>query len=379
MALVVSVTLVCSVALLGSVAPLGSVALVGREHPGVLGSAALAGIDHQRALGQRHPGEATGKQPHVAAVVDSERPQVDVPRDQPVVNEHRGGGKRNRPLGYPVPRLRGDFGAQLGKGGLVGLRADDDAIAAGPVHRLEHQLVERFKHPAEPVRVVQPVGLDVGQQRLLAQVIPDQVGHVGVEQLVVGDAVADGIGDRDVASPGGVHDAGTADHRAGHELQRIKEIVVDAPVDHVHRPVALRRVHEDPVARGDQVAALDQFHPHQPGQQGVLEVRGVVHPGGQDDDHRIPRLRRGSSAQCRQQPRRVIIDRVDVLLGEQRREGPGHRQPVLHHVTDPGRDADVVLKHAELALLVPDQVDARDVHPDAVRRRQAGDLAVEPG
>jgi hypothetical protein len=68
---------------------------------------------------------------------------------------------------------------------------------------------------------------------------------------------------------------------------------------------------------------------------------------------------------------------VHVLLGEQAGEGPGHGQPVLDHVADPGRDPHVVLQHPDLARAVPDQVDAGHVHPDPVGRGQPGHLPVE--
>src|SRR6185437_7501803 len=44
---------------------------------------------------------------------------------------------------------------------------------------------------------------------------------------------------------------------------------------------------------------------------------------------------------------------------------------------DPARDPDVVFEDAELALFVPDEVDAGDVDADTVGRRQPGYLAAE--
>ena len=43
--------------------------------------------------------------------------------------------------------------------------------------------------------ILHPLGVDVQQDRFLAQVVPDDVRNVGVDQLVVGDAVADRVGD----------------------------------------------------------------------------------------------------------------------------------------------------------------------------------------
>lgn len=58
-------------------------------------------------------------------------------------------------------------------------------------------------------------------------------------------------------------------------------------------------------------------------------------------------------------------------------EDAGHGAPVLHDVGHPGRRAQVVLEHPEVALVVPDQVDARDVDADAVGWDDAGRLAVK--
>ena len=57
------------------------------------------------------------------------------------------------------------------------------------------------------------------------------------------------------------------------------------------------------------------------------------------------------------------------MRGEQLREHVGHRPAVLDDVRDARRDAQVVLEHAHLSVGVADEVDARDVHAHAARRR----------
>ena len=141
----------------------------------------------------------------------------------------------------------------------------------------------------------------------------------------------------------------------------------------------MRGAQVHPVARAEQVASLDQFGPHEPGQQGVLEVGRVVDAGGEDDDHGIVGTFRGGRTERGEQPRRVFVHRGHPLLGEQPGERPRHGQPVLDHVADPGRDPDVVLQDPQRPVFVPDQVDARDLHPDAVRGDQPGHFAVEAG
>src|SRR6185437_16059712 len=66
------------------------------------------------------------------------------------------------------------------------------------------------------------------------------------------------------------------------------------------------------------------------------------------------------------------------MLGEQAWEGPGHDAPVLHDVADRGRHPRVVLQYPEAPVLVPDQVDPRDVHAHTVRRLDPVRRPVEP-
>ena len=73
-----------------------------------------------------------------------------------------------------------------------------------------------------------------------------------------------------------------------------------------------------------------------------------------------------------QHRRHVGRHRLHLLLKEQPREDPGQRLPVLHHVRDPGRDAEVVLQHPHHPVRAADEVDAGQVHPYAVRRLDAG-------
>ena len=95
---------------------------------------------------------------------------------------------------------------------------------------------------------------------------------------------------------------GQPSRRVGAELQRVEPVVVDPPVDDVDRPPAVGGVHVDAVAPAEQVAALDELDPHEPGEQGVLEVGGVVHAGGEDHDERVDDAVRCRRAQRGEQP-----------------------------------------------------------------------------
>ena len=78
----------------------------GGEHPRVLRPAALARVHDQAALRQRDPGQPAGHDPDPLAVVDRERPQVEVARAHRVVDVGRRGRQRDRLLRDPAARVR---------------------------------------------------------------------------------------------------------------------------------------------------------------------------------------------------------------------------------------------------------------------------------
>ena len=80
---------------------------------------------------------------------------------------------------------------------------------------------------------------------------------------------------------------GAADQRVGTEVQRVQELVVDAPVDDVDALLAGRRAHVDDVLPAYEVATLDELDTHLTREERVLEVRGVVYARREHDDLRI--------------------------------------------------------------------------------------------
>ena len=91
---------------------------------------------------------------------------------------------------------------------------------------------------------------------------------------------------------------GTAEHRVAAEVQRVEVVVVDAAVDDVDALQPLGRAHRDDVVVAHEVAALDELDAHLPGEERVLEVRGVVHARREHDDARVVD-RRGRRAATR--------------------------------------------------------------------------------
>ena len=205
------------------------------------------------------------------------------------------------------------------------------------------------------------------------------VGHVGVDGLVVGHAVAHRVGDRDVAGPRRAHQPGDPEDRVGSEHDRVEEVVVDAAVDHVDALEAVGGAHRHDVVVDDEVATLDQLHAHLPGEEGVLEVGGVVH-ARREHDHRGVGVgaRRADPPERVEERRAVVVDRADAVVVEHPGQHPGHRRPVLEHVGDAARVAEVVLQHPVGALGVADEVDAGDEAAGAVGHGDAEGLALEP-
>lgn len=281
--------------------------------------------------------------------------------------EGGGGGQGDGALGDPAARVGGDGFASAFECLRVGLGSDDDAHAAGAVDGLHDQLVDLVEDRLQLARLVGAVRLHVGENRFLGEVVADEVGDVGVEELVVRDPVAHRVRECDVPGLGGVHDARAADHRVGAEVQRVEEVVVEPPVYDVDGHLAACGPHPHPVVAADQVVPHHQLHAHQPGEQGVFEVGGVPRSRGEDHDSGVLRPGGRGGPQRGQQPPRVPVDGDHVLLGEEGREDPRHGPAVLDDVRNPAGDPHVVLEDPEVAGLVPYEVDAGDVDAYSAR------------
>ena len=116
-------------------------------------------------------------------------------------------------------------------------------------------------------------------------------GNVGVNGFVVGDAVAHGVGQRHISRAVGAHQAGNAQDGIRAEGERVQELVIHAPVDHIDALQAVNGFHVNDAAIHDQVAAFDQFDAHLLREEAVLEVGAVVNAGRQQDDLRVICLR----------------------------------------------------------------------------------------
>ena len=205
----------------------------------------------------------------------------------------------------------------------------------------------------------------------------DDVGHVGVEGLVVGDAGAEGVGQGDVAGAVGVEEARDAEDGVGAEGQRIDEVVVDAAVDDIDAAQAAGSAHVDDVVVGDEVAAFHQLDAHLAGEVGVLEVGGVEDAGREQDDVGLGPALGGERTQGAEQELGVLLDGADVVAAEELGEDALHDAPVGEHVADAGRNAQVVFQDDEFAVCHADEVGAADRDVDVARDLEADHLAAE--
>src|SRR4029450_5889765 len=116
------------------------------EHPGVLASATLAAVDDQLSPGQGHPGKPAGQHPDVLAVVDRERPKIDMAGLQAVLDQRRHGGQLDDRLRGPTPRVLPHRIPWPIKSSLGGPRPDHDTFPPRAVNRLDDQFLETVQH-----------------------------------------------------------------------------------------------------------------------------------------------------------------------------------------------------------------------------------------
>ncbi len=277
-------------------------------------------------------------------------------------------------LGDVLARVGLDALAELGALGAGGLRAHEHAHAARLVDGLDHQLVEVVHHVGAVVLPRADEGGHLLQDGLLAEVEADHLRHEGVHRLVVGDAVARRVGERHVARGVRADEAGHAERAVRPEDLRIEEGVVGAPVDDVDPARPARGADEHAVVVDEEIGRLHQLDPHGPREEAVLEVGRVVGPRGEHHHARaLVRAGRRDGAQRLGEAGGVVIDAPDPRQIEDLGEDALGDEPVLHHVGDAGGRAQVVLQHAEDALVVADEVDAGDVDAHAARRPHAAE------
>ena len=270
-----------------------------------------------------------------------------------------------------VVRLALDRLARLDELAIRGLRSDDDAVAARRVGRLDDEAVEVAQHHAPHVGIAQDVRLHDRQQRLLVQVVAHDRRRVGEDRLVVGDARADPVRDRDVARADRGGDAGHAEQRVRAEHDRIEKVVVDAAVEDVDLLETVHRLHEDLVIDAHEVVSLDEVDAHLVRQEDVLEERRVVDAGREQGDLGSRLAARRQLAQALEQVGGIVLDAAHAARANEVGQQARHHDAVLDDVRNARRRAHVVLEHVEATVRAAHEVDARDGDERPVRRRHA--------
>ena len=207
------------------------------------------------------------------------------------------------------------------------------------------------------------------------EVVLDHLLDVGVDHLVVRDAGARCVGQRDAAVAVDSISPGTPSIESLRNAFGIDEVVVDAAIDHVDPLEALRS------------SACRRSRRARPG-RGLRPIRRPSAEPGTNARSRPSCNTPGvstatvgdsipSGARCSSNwnSRLGIVDHRPHVRGfEQPGKAAFHDEPVLQHVGHARRAAEVVLQHVDRAVFVADQIGAGDVAPDAARRIQADAL-----
>ena len=273
-----------------------------------------------------------------------------------------------------VARGGGDAGGEIFALGEGGVRADEHAIAAAFVGSLDDEFVEIFEHVLAIRIAPAEIGGNVGQDRLFALVVADHVRDVGVDDFVIGHAVAWGIGERDAAISVGFHQSRDAEEGIGAEGFGIEEIIVHAAVDDVDAFETPGGAHEDVAADDDEVAPFDELDAHLLREEAVLEVGGVVDAGGEDDDARDAARAGRERFEHFEELAGVLVDGADGQAFEDAGEDALEHLAIFQHVADAGGDAEIVLEDVVFAIAAANQVRAGDVAPDTPRGFEAAAL-----
>ena len=158
-------------------------------------------------------------------------------------------------------------------------RTDCDAIATCLTNRFDHKLLKMVQGVLEGFRLAADVGFDIREDRILAEVVADGSGHVGVNRFVVGYSSANCVRQRNFARSVRLHQPWDTDHAVRPEYLRVEEIIVDAVVDHLHPHKTGDRPHIDLLVLNYEVRAHDEWHTHLTGKEDVFEECGVVRTG----------------------------------------------------------------------------------------------------
>src|SRR5262245_27418398 len=105
---------------------------------------------------------------------------------------------------------------------------------------LDHQFMQVIERVSEMLFLATAPGRHVLEDRLLTQIKSNDLGHETVHRLVIGDTRANRIGKRQIACLISRHQTRYSKRGVGAEGEWIDEVVINAPVDNVNAPCAVR-------------------------------------------------------------------------------------------------------------------------------------------
>jgi hypothetical protein len=213
-----------------------SMLIVASQNPGILAAAALRRVHHHRSRLQRDARQPARHDDRLFAVEQAIGPQIDVAAcDRVAAHVERGNARQaDDVLRNIIPRIGFQLAPEVLDLIRRGCGSHQHAVPSRLAHRLHHHLRQVLQHVAQMVRARAQVRLHVAQNRVLAQVVADELGDISVNSLVVRHAVPHRIRQRHIPRAIRIHQSRHAQHRILPEDQRIQEVVVNAAVDHIH-------------------------------------------------------------------------------------------------------------------------------------------------
>ena len=221
------------------------------------------------------------------------------------------------------------------------------------------------------------IGRHVLEDRVLVEIIFDHVRHEIIHHLVVGDARADGIGERNISRAIRVNKPGHAQHRIFSENRRVEKIIVNAPVNDVNRLQTFRRAHEHARIAHEQIAAFDNFNAHLPREISVFKIRAVVSARREQHHGRVGHACGRDVFETFQKLLRVMIHRLHADAFKHSRKRALHRAAIFQNVTHAGRTTAIVFEHEITAVPVADQIRAANVDVNSLRHFKIHELAAK--
>src|SRR5437762_13114757 len=106
------------------------------------------------------------------------------------------------------------------------------------------------------------ISRNVGQDGIFTQVVTNHLGYEMINRLVIGDACPYGVGQADISLPIGFDQTGNSQARFFAKNLGIKEIIVNATINNVHRFESHGGAHEDLSILRDKIAPLDNLNAH---------------------------------------------------------------------------------------------------------------------